>query len=107
MHRPVIYAENDRPEKSADLIRWLMEADYRLWWHLPRMIDRDNYKGKASIIYPNMVSINMLALPSKFHLSYFDIEERDGNRMWPVAQIDDRPDAEYDRRLKTGVIKDA
>lgn len=111
-HQPIIYLENDRVEKSADLIEWLTdEVDYKLWWHLPRMIDKDNYKGKISIVYPNMTSINMLALPAEGDvdgaLASYDIEERDRNRMWPVLGPDDRPDNEYGKRLMEGTINDA
>ncbi|HXJ02835.1 MAG TPA: FkbM family methyltransferase, partial [Micropepsaceae bacterium] len=36
-HQPLLYVENDRPEKSRDLIQWLLSNGYRLYWHLPRL----------------------------------------------------------------------
>ena len=34
-HKPVIYAENDRPEKSPELIGLIRSHGYRLFWHRP------------------------------------------------------------------------
>jgi FkbM family methyltransferase len=60
--RPVIYLENDREEKSAALIRQLLEMDYRLYWHLPPLFEPENYFGASENIFGNTVSANMLGL---------------------------------------------
>ena len=39
----MLYVENDRPEKSHDLIEWLWKKDYRLWWHLTPLFNPDNF----------------------------------------------------------------
>ena len=41
-HKPILYVENDRQEKSPSLIRTLMDMDYRLYWHLPTLT-RDEF----------------------------------------------------------------
>jgi len=63
-HRPYIYVENDRPEKSAALIAWLQEEGYSCHWHLPPLYNRDNFARNDDNAFPNVVSVNMLCLPS-------------------------------------------
>ena len=60
--RPVLYLENDQPEKSAALIRQIMALDYRLYWHRPPMFNAENYFGVSDNIFPGIFSINMLCL---------------------------------------------
>ena len=57
--RPRLYVENDRPEKSAELIKLIMEMGYVLFWHLPKLNDPDPMGGKF------MVSANMICFPSE------------------------------------------
>ena len=60
--RPVLYVENDRPDKSHDLIEWLWKKDYRLWWHLTPLFNPDNFFGDAENRYmsASTCSLNML-----------------------------------------------
>jgi FkbM family methyltransferase len=62
-HRPGMYIENDRPEKSQALIEQIMGLDYRLWWHFPQLFNPNNYFGVNENDYGNIVSLNMLCLP--------------------------------------------
>jgi FkbM family methyltransferase len=61
-HRPILYVENDRPEKSPPLIEALLALDYRLYWHLPRMFDPRNYFGQSRNDFPGLVSAGMLCV---------------------------------------------
>jgi FkbM family methyltransferase len=61
--RPVLYMENDRVEKSQALIEWLWARGYRLWWHVTRLYNPQNYFGNHENVYGNLASFNMLALP--------------------------------------------
>jgi FkbM family methyltransferase len=61
--RPALYVENDRLDKSAELIRHLMDLDYRLYWHTPAAFNPANYYGETDNIFPNLVSVNMVGLP--------------------------------------------
>ena len=63
--RPKIYLENDRIEKSANLIKLLWELNYTLWWHLPPLFNADNYFKDPENIFGAIVSVNMLALPKE------------------------------------------
>ena len=60
--QPILYVENDRPEKSAALICQLFALGYRLYWHLPYYFNRYNYFGVAENIYGHTISINMLGV---------------------------------------------
>lgn len=62
-HRPVLYVENDRRERSASLIALLQQLGYRLWWHLPRLFNPGNFRRHAENVFGNVVSVNMLCLP--------------------------------------------
>jgi len=62
--RPVIYVENDRVDRSRDLIEWLWAAGYTIWWHLPLLFNPNNFFGVTENLYPSIASFNMLAIPS-------------------------------------------
>ncbi len=63
--RPWLYVENDRTEKSADLIRHIHDLGYDLFWHLPYMYNPNNMQGEQENIFPDLVSINMLCIPAE------------------------------------------
>lgn len=63
-HRPLLYVENDRFDKSPALIEWIMAAGYRLWWHTPPLFNPGNYFGTTENDYPNVVSANMFCQPA-------------------------------------------
>lgn len=61
---PILYVENDRPEKSALLISWLLEHGYRCFWHLPPMFNMLNFKKNTRNPWADCRSVNMLCYPS-------------------------------------------
>jgi FkbM family methyltransferase len=61
-HKPLLYVENDRAENSKALIAWLLNRDYRLYWHMPRMFNAKNYFGETQNVFGNIISINMLCI---------------------------------------------
>jgi len=64
--RPIIFAENDRIEKSSNLIDCLFDLGYRLWWHLSNPFNPKNYFGKAEDIWAgNGTSNNMICIPKE------------------------------------------
>lgn len=62
--RPVLYVENDRVDRSAELIELVQAFGYRAWWHVPPLFNPENYFGNAHDRYPNTGSFNMLCLPA-------------------------------------------
>ncbi len=70
---PVIYTENDRREKSKELIELIWALDYEAYWHLPYMYRPANFAGDRENLFPGIVSFNMLCLPkaSRVNISGF------------------------------------
>jgi len=63
--RPTLYLENDRLDRSAALIEWLWATGYKMWWHVPRLFNPDNFAGNSEDIYGNVGSFNMIAIPKE------------------------------------------
>ncbi len=51
-YRPVLYLENDRAEKSPQLIQQLLQLGYRIYWHLPPLFNPNNFFGQTEDIFP-------------------------------------------------------
>lgn len=64
-HRPMLYLENDRIDKSQSLIEFIQAQGYRLWWHTPALYNPNNYFSVSHNKYPNIVAVNMLAIPKE------------------------------------------
>lgn len=64
-HKPILYVENDRRDRSEELIRLIQTHDYRLWWHTPPYFNPDNWAGNKTNAWPRIHSVNMLC----FHRS--------------------------------------
>lgn len=73
--RPVIYVENDRPEKSESLIEWLWSHHYQLWWHTPPLFSKDNFFKNPTNIYGGVISINMLCIPRELSFPVHGLTE--------------------------------
>ena len=64
-HRPVLYVENDREEKSPALIRLIASLGYAMYWHLPRLYNPDNFAGNPQNVFGSIVSANLLCIPQE------------------------------------------
>jgi len=62
-HRPYLYLENDRQEKSEALIRQIYDLGYRAYWHMPPLYSPNNYAQNKRNVFGNIVSVNMLCVP--------------------------------------------
>jgi FkbM family methyltransferase len=67
--RPILYMENDRPDKAPGLIQQMWDLDYDLYYHLPYYYNRYNFYGVADNIYGGIISVNMLCVPVGRHLA--------------------------------------
>jgi FkbM family methyltransferase len=61
--RPILYAENDRPAKSDELLSLIWSMNYRTFWHIPRLFNPKNFFAENENIYSDMASFNLLCLP--------------------------------------------
>jgi FkbM family methyltransferase len=64
-YRPIMYLENDRDERSQELLGLTMDLGYTVYWHMPRLYNPANFYGEAEDIFPNIASINILCIPSE------------------------------------------
>jgi FkbM family methyltransferase len=62
-HRPYIYVENDRRDKSEALITWLHGQGYELYWHMPPLYNSKNFAAEKLNVFTNIVSVNMFCIP--------------------------------------------
>jgi FkbM family methyltransferase len=58
--KPMLYVENDRPDRSADLIRTIVDMGYRAYWHLPPLFSPRNPAGNPDNVFGRTVSVNMI-----------------------------------------------
>ena len=63
--RPMLYVENDRQARSAELIGLLQQYGYRLYWHLPPLYSALNFRADTENIFGNKVSVNMIGIPAE------------------------------------------
>jgi FkbM family methyltransferase len=63
--RPVMYVENDRIDRSHELIELLYALNYRAFWHVTPLYNPANFKQNAENLYPNIVTTNMLCIPKE------------------------------------------
>lgn len=59
---PILYVENDRKEKSDDLVRYIHSLGYRMYHHYPPLFYSENFKGNPENVFPNIVSKNLLCV---------------------------------------------
>ena len=62
-HSPAMYVENDRPDRSAELVRYIDSLGYAMFWHRPPLFNPDNFLKHPENVFDTIVSINMLCVP--------------------------------------------
>ncbi|MFH1845023.1 MAG: FkbM family methyltransferase [bacterium] len=60
--KPIVYLENNDPERSGILIAHLLELGYVLYWHFSPFYNADNYFANTNNVFGNIVDVNMLAV---------------------------------------------
>lgn len=71
--RPILYVENDRLEKSSDLITYIRSFDYRVFEHLPPLFSANNFNKNSTNVFDGIVSINILCIPEERVYQYTNI----------------------------------
>lgn len=69
-NRPVMYVENDRVERSMELIELLHDIKYEMWWHMPHSFNQKNWFSSGIDGYDHCVSLNMLCVPVEKSVEY-------------------------------------
>lgn len=73
--KPILYVENDRRENSKDLIELIQSLDYRLYWHLPKLYNKNNFFNNKTNLFGNLLSINMLCIHKSSNIHIKDMLE--------------------------------
>lgn len=84
-HRPIVYVENDRREKSPQLIGLLQELGYDLHWHAPPLFNPANFAGRTDNIFGRIRSVNMLGIPSERGIPVSGARRVTGPEDWWIA----------------------
>lgn len=82
-HRPILYVENDRRDKSPQLIGVIGSLGYEMYWHKPRMFRKENYRNNIVDIFEGTVSQNMLCLPRERTSAPVRLQRVSGFLDWP------------------------
>jgi FkbM family methyltransferase len=61
-HKPILYVENDRVEKSDALMKFIDSLNYDMYWHLPPLFGAQNYFGNPQNVFNYIVSFNLLCV---------------------------------------------
>jgi FkbM family methyltransferase len=61
--KPVLYVENDRKARSAELIALVQALGYTAYWHVVPMFNPNNFRKNPVNIFGDIHSINMLCFP--------------------------------------------
>ncbi len=59
---PLLYVENDRPKKAAELVRAIDGLGYAMFWHIPPLYSPHNFRQNATNVFGDKVSINMICI---------------------------------------------
>ncbi len=84
--RPLLYLENDRREKSGELIEHLQSAGFKLFWHCPPLFNPVNYYQNSDNVFENTVSVNMLCIPSEADFRLNGLREVTGPDDWYLPE---------------------
>jgi hypothetical protein len=60
--KPLLYVENDRVDKSKDLMQFIDGLGYDMYWHLPPLYSPANFYRNPQNIFANIVSGNLLCV---------------------------------------------
>jgi FkbM family methyltransferase len=60
--RPLLYLENDRQDREAELIRTLASLGYQMYCHYPPLFNPRNYFKETRNIFGDLVSKNLLCV---------------------------------------------
>ena len=63
--KPILYVEDDRPDKSAELRGVIHELDYVLYQHRPPYFNPANLSNNQENVFPNIASFNLFCYPRR------------------------------------------
>lgn len=73
-HHPIMYIENDRVEKSVELIKTIKEFGYVIYEHNPYLFNKRTF-GCDVNIFGNIVSKNLLCIHNSIDMKVNGLKE--------------------------------
>jgi hypothetical protein len=64
-HRPILYVEDDRVDKTAALESALRDLGYRLYRHNPLLFNPRNHRGNNDNVFGDASFINLMCIPKE------------------------------------------
>jgi FkbM family methyltransferase len=98
-HHPLLYVENDRVGKSKSLVAVLMELGYRLWWHIPKLYNPDNFFRSKDNVYGDVASYNMFCCCGSHPASAGLVEIKSPDEPHPSGQKPFLPSLQYSVKI--------
>lgn len=62
--KPILYLEDDRPEKSASLRKYVSNLGYKISSHRALLFNKNNFNGQSHNVFSNTESQNILCIPN-------------------------------------------
>jgi FkbM family methyltransferase len=66
-HRPILFVENDRQDRSEELVSLILGWNYRIYWHIAPLFQPANFAGNPENIFGDISSFNILCLPAEMN----------------------------------------
>lgn len=85
-YKPILYCENDRIEKSQELIELIFSLGYKIFWHLPPLFNPNNINNIHENIFKNLVSVNMLCIPHEARIQLKNFVEVKSSSEHPMRK---------------------
>ncbi len=90
--QPILYIENDRPEKAPALIHQIQTLGYQLYWHRPPLFNPENFCQNPTNVFGQITSLNMLGiLPTHgialASLARFSLKPIPGSPLFPLPHV--------------------
>ena len=63
--RPILYVENEFPERSEPLLRRLSELDYATYWHVVSFFNPRNFRKNPDNLFGQGTCVNNLCVPTE------------------------------------------
>jgi FkbM family methyltransferase len=68
-HKPCLYVENDRPQNSEALTKFIDSLGYQMYWHLPPIYSPQNYFQNPVNAFANIISGNLICVHPSWNLT--------------------------------------
>jgi len=84
--QPMLYVENDRVEKSAELMRFIEGLGYEIYWHLPPLYNPRNFYQNPQNLYPGIASFNLLCVSRDLGITITGFQKTSSKEPHPLAR---------------------